>query len=229
MEAALILPCHQYLPSEPSLAVGAQCLVQSSCQVHVSDVLISWHSCPRSSYTREMGSLHHGMAQPEIRQMESFLLIGGSSHLKNPTARTGSPSRAAQPSACRHWVSRLTGCLLPSTILLPIAHTYLCDEVTNVGQNPSCCKVDLPVCRLDELLIQTQVLSSTLPSNTQLIQVASTGKQAEVGNCLMRTSIPDLRTVWKHEEQPLPHARFPSLPPSPPALLKYCTCKTLIL
>lgn len=50
---------------------------------------------------------------------------------------------------------------------------YLGDEVADVGQDSPSCKVDFPVGRSDELLVESQVLSSTLASYAQLVQVAA--------------------------------------------------------
>lgn len=53
---------------------------------------------------------------------------------------------------------------------------YLGDQVTDVGQNPASSQVNLPVCWLDQFLVQAQIFHRTLSSNTQLIKV--TDKQS---------------------------------------------------
>ena len=51
---------------------------------------------------------------------------------------------------------------------------YLGDQVTDVGQDPAGGQVDFPMCRFDQLLVQTQILHCTLSSYTQLIQITDT-------------------------------------------------------
>lgn len=46
---------------------------------------------------------------------------------------------------------------------------YLGDEVADIWQNSSSGQVDLPVRRLDEFLVEGQVLCSTLPCYAQFI------------------------------------------------------------
>jgi len=61
--------------------------------------------------------------------------------------------------------------LLKTQIILNWGN-YLGDQVPDVGQDSAGCQVHLPVCWLDQLLVQTQVLHRTLSSYTQLIQIA---------------------------------------------------------
>lgn len=60
--------------------------------------------------------------------------------------------------------------------LLGCGEGYLGDEVAHVGQDSPSCQVDFPVSRGDELLVQSQVLGSTLASHAQLIQVTAIGR-----------------------------------------------------
>lgn len=50
---------------------------------------------------------------------------------------------------------------------------HLGDEVAHIGQHSPSSQVDFPVTRGDEFLVESQVLCSTLPGYTQLVQVTA--------------------------------------------------------
>lgn len=77
---------------------------------------------------------------------------------------------------------------------------YLCDEVAHVGQDSPSCQVDFPVRRGDEFLVESQVLSSTLPSDAQLVQVTAMEREGTTGE------------VYQSQQVPLPY------------LLQLCLC-----
>lgn len=77
------------------------------------------------------------------------------------------------------------------TFSAPIARQkprlYLGNQVAHVGQDPSCCQVDLPAGRLDKLLVERQVLRCTLSRNAQLVQVTKErGWKGENASSLQR-------------------------------------------
>lgn len=75
-------------------------------------------------------------------------------------------SKRVQLSECRNQVrrpilwglrgaARLAEASLCYLLCFLLTDPYLSDEVADIGQNASCCQVDLPVCGLDEFLIQS--------------------------------------------------------------------------